>query len=89
MKHECPDCGKSHEMDAEERISRLEKRVQELEAQRCNHSWWSYPYYYRPISPMNVPTITWSNGTTSTNPMLGSTTVWYDNHSDNTNSIGG
>ncbi len=60
-KHECPDCGASHEMNAEERIKRLEKRIEELEAARpvCPHPhYWYTPTYYP----------TWTSNTTSTVP---------------------
>lgn len=47
-KHECPDCGATHEMSAEGRIAKLEERVKELEAKQhvCPHPhWWYYPNY--------------------------------------------
>jgi hypothetical protein len=69
-KHECPDCGASHEMSTAGRIERLEKRVKELEADRnahrcdhhyCNHWWWTNTYY---PTTTTQPVITYTdNGT--------------------------
>ena len=58
-KHECPDCGASHEMSAEGRIAKLEERVRELEADRhvCPHPHWYYqPTYYPWIVNTNAGT---------------------------------
>jgi hypothetical protein len=75
-KHECPDCGAAHELSAEGRIVRLEKRVKELETDRdahrcghgCTHYWWTtYPWI-----------VTTGSGTGDVWQPDNSTTITYD-----------
>ena len=67
-KHNCPDCGASHEMDTDGRIKRLEERVKELEARQptCGHPhWWYTPTYYPTVisTPTYLPnSTTWKPG---------------------------
>lgn len=77
-KHECPDCGASHDMSAEGRIERLEARVRELEADRdahrcdhhgCIHYWWNTPNTTYPSTDTN------STGKPSTTVSYDSTTA--------------
>ena len=74
-RHECPDCGHVHELKAEERIKRLEKRVHELEANPCSHPHWYWTYYptypHYTIYPNYTNPII--NGTTWTNTTSGTT----------------
>lgn len=83
-KHECPDCGVSHEMNADGRIERLEERVRELEAARnahrcdhhhCNHWWWMNNYYPNTTNPYPIITYTYTDTTTATVPQITTYTV--------------